>query len=73
MKPTNLLLVSIILALSTFAAAQRLPETAVPENYRVTLTPNFDNNNFAGDETIRINVLQPTSGIVVNSLDIDFQ
>jgi aminopeptidase N len=73
MKPTNLLLVFLILAFSTFSAAQRLPDTAVPANYQVTLTPNFDKDNFSGDETIRITVLKPGSSIVLNSLDIDFQ
>ena len=73
MKITKLFLLPIILAFSTFSAAQRLPETAVPENYRVTLTPNFDKDNFDGDETIQIRVLKPGSSIFVNSLDIDYQ
>jgi aminopeptidase N len=73
MKITNLFLLPIVLAFSTFSVAQRLPKTAVPENYRVTLTPNFDKDNFGGDETIQIRVLKPGSSIFVNSLDIDFQ
>lgn len=73
MKITNLLLFFLVLAFSIITAAQRLPDTAVPENYRVRLTPNFDKDNFAGDETIQVNVLKPTSTIVLNSLDVDFQ
>jgi len=73
MKITNLFLLLIILAFSTFSVAQRLPETSVPENYRVTLTPNFDKDNFGGDEMIQIRVLKPSPSIFVNSLDIDFQ
>ena len=30
-------------------------------------------DKFAGDETIRVRVLKPTSQIVVNSAEIDFQ
>src|SRR5262249_31979401 len=73
MKITNLFLLLIILAFSTFSVAQRLPETSVPENYRVTLTPNFDKDNFGGDEMIQIRVLKPSPSIFVNSLDIDYQ
>src|SRR5271169_3728818 len=60
-----------VLLLASFAAAQRLPETAVPENYKLTFTPNFDKNNFAGEEVIKIQVLKPTSQIVLNSADIE--
>ena len=60
-----------LLPLASFAMAQRLPETAVPENYRLTFTPNFDKNNFAGEEVIRIRVLKPTSQIVMNAADIE--
>ncbi len=73
MKKTSLFLFTALLLLSTFANAQRLPDTAVPDNYRVTLAPNFDKDNFAGEETIQIRVLRPTSNIVLNSLDIEFQ
>ena len=54
------------------ASAQRLPELAVPENYQLTFTPNFDKDNFAGEETIRIRVLKPTTEIVLNSAEITF-
>ena len=51
--------------------AQRLPETSVPENYKLTFTPDFNKNNFAGEEVIKIRVLKPTSQIVLNSADIE--
>jgi|HubBroStandDraft_6_1064221.scaffolds.fasta_scaffold00303_3 aminopeptidase N len=60
-----------VLLLASFAMAQRLPETAVPENYKLTFTPNFDKNNFTGAETITIRVLKPTSQIILNSADIE--
>ncbi|MBZ5552128.1 MAG: M1 family metallopeptidase [Acidobacteriia bacterium] len=59
--------------LPALASAQRLPETAVPDNYRLVLTPDLAKASFAGDETIRIRVLKPTSQIILNAVDIDFQ
>lgn len=70
MKKQLLTLAGALLMVS-FAKAQRLPELAVPENYKLTLTPNFDKNNFAGEEVIKIRVLKPTSQIVLNSADIE--
>jgi len=59
------------LALS-LAAAQRLPEVARPENYKLTFTPNLEKATFEGDETIALRVLKPTSEITLNAVDIDF-
>ncbi len=56
----------------SLAAAQRLPEVARPENYKLTFTPNLDNARFEGDETIAIRLLKPTSEITLNAVDIDF-
>lgn len=60
-----------VLLLASFAMAQRLPETSVPENYKLTFTPDFNKNNFAGEEVVKIRVLKPTSQIVLNSADIE--
>ena len=54
------------------ATAQRLPETARPDNYKLTFTPNLEKANFEGEETISIRVLKPTSEITLNAVDIDF-
>ena len=43
-----------ILGLTAFGWAQRLPETAVPTNYKVSFAPNFTNDSFAGDEIIQL-------------------
>lgn len=61
-------------ALTTFslAVAQRLPEVAVPENYKLTFTPDLEKAKFEGDETISIRVLKSTSAITLNAVDIDF-
>jgi aminopeptidase N len=61
----------IVLALS-LASAQRLPEVARPENYKLTFTPDLDKAKFEGEETIAIRVLNSTSEITLNAVDIDF-
>ena len=57
-----------ILAVLTFAlttlslaAAQRLPEVAVPENYKLCFTPDLDKATFEGDETVSLRILSPTA------------
>jgi aminopeptidase N len=72
MKRPSLLFAQILL-LASFATAQRLPNNAVPENYKLSFAPDFTKDNFGGEETIQIQVLKPTSQIVLNSVDIVFQ
>src|SRR5438874_4283250 len=62
----------LILLLSSVASGQRLPRLAIPESYKLTFAPDFNKGNFSGDETIRIRVLQPTSELVLNSAEIEF-
>ncbi len=62
-----------VMLLVSMAAAQRLPQTAVPEHYQLTLTPDFTQDNFGGQETIRVRVQQATTQIVLNSADIEIQ
>ncbi|SPF39489.1 Peptidase M1, membrane alanine aminopeptidase [Candidatus Sulfotelmatobacter kueseliae] len=66
-----------ILAVLTFAVlscsmavAQRLPEVARPENYKLTFTPDLEKATFEGDETIAIHVLKPTSEITLNAAEL---
>jgi aminopeptidase N len=67
-----LAVLTVVLAALSWANAQRLPEVAVPENYKLTFTPDLEKATFAGDETIAIRVLKPTSEITLNAVDIDF-
>ena len=71
MKRTFAVLFLCALSLSV-AAAQRLPEVARPDNYRLSFTPDLDKATFEGEETISIHVLKPTSEITLNSAEIDF-
>jgi aminopeptidase N len=56
----------------SLAAAQRLPEVARPDNYKLTFAPDLDKATFEGDETITLHVLKSTSEITLNAVDIDF-
>ena len=57
----------------SFASAQRLPDVAVPENYKLLFNPDLDQAKFTGDETVAIRVLKPTSEITLNSAEIEIQ
>ncbi len=69
----RILLLLCIPVLISMAAAQRLPETAIPDNYKLTFTPDFSRDTFAGEETISVRVPEPTAQIVLNAAQIDFQ
>src|ERR1700682_2852673 len=66
-------LCAFALLVASLASAQRLPAVARPENYDLTFTPDLDKATFAGDESIAIRVLKPTSEITLNAIDIDFE
>jgi puromycin-sensitive aminopeptidase len=62
----------VFLTLTGVSSAQRLPQTAVPVAYRLTLAPDFQKDNFTGDETIEIQVLEATKTITLNAAEIEF-
>ena len=69
----RILAVLTFLALTfSLAAAQRLPELARPDNYKLTFTPDLEKASFEGDETMSLHVLKPTSEITLNAADIEF-
>jgi puromycin-sensitive aminopeptidase len=63
----------LIMLLASFALAQRLPEGAAPESYKITLAPDLTRDNFTGEVTIQIRLSKPASQIVLNSAEIEFQ
>jgi aminopeptidase N/puromycin-sensitive aminopeptidase len=71
MKRIFAVLTFLVLAIS-MAAAQRLPEIARPENYKLTFNPDMESAKFEGEETLAVRVLKPTSDITLNAVDIDF-
>src|SRR6266550_3845413 len=71
MKRIYAVVTFLVLTIS-LATAQRLPEVARPENYKLTFTPDLDKAKFEGNETITLRVLKSTSEITLNAVDIDF-
>jgi Peptidase M1 N-terminal domain len=67
----RLALLCVVLS-SSLSFAQRLPELARSVNYKLTFAPDFEKNIFAGQETISVQILKPTSEIVLNVAEIDF-
>ncbi len=53
--------------------AVMLPGDVRPVSYDLTLTPDLERFTFRGDETIEIEVLEPTDRIVLNCTEIDIQ
>ena len=63
----------LLICAAAFAAAQRLPDTAVPSHYQLKFTPNLQTAKFDGSETIDLDVRKPTNTITLNAVDIDFK
>jgi aminopeptidase N len=69
MRRTALLL-TLLFALPVLA--ERLPQTVVPKHYRITLAPDIPAEKFSGDETIDVDVRQPSASITLNAAEIQF-
>ena len=57
----------------TTADAIVLPVNVLPSRYQIWLQPNFADFTFAGEETIDVEVMEPTSQIQLNSVEIEIQ
>ena len=57
----------------TTSNAVLLPTNVKPVKYDITLEPDFSAFTFMGSETIRIEVLSPTTSITLNSIEIAIQ
>ena len=66
----TVLVLFALLAPATFG--QRIPDLAIPDHYQLTISPDFANENFAGDETIQIRLLKPCASITLNAAEIKF-
>ncbi|HVE93866.1 MAG TPA: M1 family metallopeptidase, partial [Acidimicrobiales bacterium] len=51
--------------------AYRLPRTAVPSRYELTLRPDLDAYTFAGREQVHIELLEPTREITLNAIELE--
>jgi aminopeptidase N len=53
--------------------AQRLPGNVVPESYDLTFGPDLAKATFTGDETIHVSLLKPTTTVVLDAAELEFQ
>jgi len=53
------------------AARYRLPRTAVPRRYDLTLEPDLASATFGGTCSIALDILEPSNVLVCNALDLD--
>jgi len=52
---------------------QRLPTTVIPTHYTLKFVPNLKAATFSGEESIDVNIGQPTHSITLNAIEIAFQ
>src|SRR4051812_24582067 len=55
------------------ASAQRLPTTVRPEHYDLAFVVDLAHERFEGTETIRVQVAEPTSRVVLHAVDLQFR
>jgi aminopeptidase N len=48
----------------------QLPRTAVPHHYAVTVTPHAERLTFDGEVAIDLDIIKPTSELVLNAADL---
>jgi len=54
------------------AVTTQLPDTARPSHYAIEVTPDAEGRRFSGKVSIELEVLKPTSEIVLQALDLGF-
>ena len=54
------------------AAAQRLPDSVVPEHYTLWFAPDLEKATFRGRETIRVQMKAPARTIVLHAAELAF-
>ena len=50
-----------------------LPSTVRPSSYDLTLEPNLDDFTFRGEETVVVEVREPTTSVVMNAAELEVQ
>src|SRR6266850_136855 len=74
-KDMNMNKIALFLLLFASAPifAQRLPDSVLPEHYKLGIAPDFNNDSFSGTETIQVRLMKATSTITLNSLELELQ
>ena len=60
----------VLSALAAPAVAQRLPQTVLPDHYDIHLSPDFSTDDFRGEETIQVRLLEPASRVTLHAAEI---
>src|SRR5437764_13633795 len=72
-----LFIAALVIFSTVFAAsdssAQRLPVDVTPGHYDLSFDVDLANARFSGDETIRVDLSQPTRTIALNAAEITFK
>ena len=64
------IVVGVSVGLTDIAAAQRLPGNVTPTHYALRFIPDLASETFTGTARIDVNILSPTSRIILNALDL---
>src|SRR5438067_867513 len=67
-----LLQLPLWLLAATPALAQRLPTTVTPRHYDLAFVVDLSRARFLGTEAIELEIAEPTSRVVLNAAEIDF-
>ncbi len=54
-------------------AAYRLPPTVVPSHYDIKIEPDLANASFRGTVGIDVEIVEPTSAVVLNAIELDLE
>src|SRR5437016_906675 len=70
MRALSIILFGIFLAAPV--SAQRLPTTVLPSHYDLSFTVDLGHAQFDGEETIKVDIGEPTRSVVLNAAEIEF-
>jgi aminopeptidase N len=73
MRPASAALLAAALLTALPASAQRLPTIIRPDHYDLAFVVDLAHERFEGNETIRVQVAEPTPRVVLHALDIQFR
>ena len=72
MRLTSLASLAVILLSALPASAQRLPTIVTPSHYDLAFSVDLNRERFEGTETIRVQVNETTSAVVLHAFEIQF-
>jgi aminopeptidase N len=73
MRGPSFALLTMVWLTAVPASAQRLPTIVTPDHYDLAFVVDLGRERFEGTETIRVNVAEPTSRIVLHAVDLEMR